>query len=423
MRKVALSLVIFCLSASLGLAAGNGRALGKRFDGPGPVRIGTQAKNIIFMVPDGMSLDQVTAARILKNGPNGAPLALESLDFVGYQRTHSGDSTVTDSAAAASAWAIGEKVVNRALSCQVDENHTMCVGQPPKTILEVAEDLGMSSGLVASSQISHATPAAFGSHTHIRYCGSEIARQYIEETDVDVILGGGVYKTSSGVNCQIYGDSYDWDQQDIIDLGLDYGYAYASTRDEMMAAVQNGEQKILGMFRDYKDGKTPEIFRMNPYLPAEEQYPEYPEGEPTLAEMTQAALDVLEEDRDGFFLMVEGSQVDWAGHGNALHYLLGEMLAFDASVQVVLDWVNANPIRRAQTLVIVVPDHDTGGFAVNGPYGSISEPGDIVEDGWTSGGHTAGDVMIWSQGPQAWNLARPLDNTDLYDVMLEALGF
>jgi alkaline phosphatase len=422
MRKVTLVLVILCLSASLSLAAGHGLALGKQLDG-GPVRIGTQAKNIIFMVPDGMSLDEVTAARILKNGPNGAPLALETLDFIGYQRTHSADSTVTDSAAAGSAWAIGEKVQNRAVSCQVDEDHTMCVGQPPKTILEVAEDLGMSSGLVASSQISHATPAVFGSHTHIRYCGSEIARQYIEETDVDVILGGGVYKTSSNVNCQQYGDSYDMDQQDIIDLGLDHGYAYASNRDEMMAAVQSGEQKILGLFKDYEAGKTPEIFRMNPYLPADEQYPEYPEGEPTLAEMTGAALEVLEQDRDGFFLMVEGSQVDWAGHGNAMHYLLGEMLAFDEAVQTALDWIDANPARRAETLLIVVPDHDTGGFAINGPYGRLSEAGEIVEEGWTSGGHTAGDVPIWSQGPQAWQLGRAVDNTDLYDVMLDALGF
>jgi alkaline phosphatase len=419
MRKLALVPVVICVSASLALAAGRGLPAGSQSKGA-PFRIATQAKNIIFMVPDGMSLDQVTAARILKNGPNGAPLAMESLDFIGYQRTHSADSTVTDSAAAASAWAIGQKVVNRALSCQVDEDHTTCVGEPPKTILEVAESLDMSSGLVASSQISHATPAAFGSHTHVRYCGSEIARQYIEETDVDVIFGGGVYKTSSNVNCQQYGDSYDMDQHDIIDLGLEYGYTFASTREEMMAAVARGERRVLGLFKDYKDGKTPELFRMNPFV--EEPYPGYPEGEPTLAEMTGAALQVLEQDPDGFFLLVEGSQVDWAGHANAMDYILAEILGFDAAMEVVLDWVNADPRRRAETLVIQVSDHDTGGFAVNGPYGELSESGEIVEAGWTSGGHTAGDTLIWSQGPQAWQLARPVDNTDLYDVMLAALG-
>jgi alkaline phosphatase len=421
MRKVALVLITtFCLAFPLSLAAGNGLALGKALDG-GKARISTQAKNIIFMVPDGMSLDQVSAARMLKNGPNGEPLALETLDFIGYQRTHSKDSLVTDSAAAGSAWAIGEKVANRAVSCQVNEDHTMCVGEPTPTILEVAESLGMSSGLVASSQISHATPAVFGAHTHIRYCGSEIARQYIEETDVDVILGGGVYKTSSGVNCEIYGDSHDWEQQDIIDLGQDYGYTYASNLEELQSAVQAGDQKILGLFKDYKQGKTPELFRIAPYT--DEEVPEYPEGEPTLPEMTAAAIDVLEEDSDGFFLMVEGSQVDWAAHGNAMEYIMGEMLAFDEAVEVVLDWVNADPIRRAQTLVIVAGDHDTGGFAVNGPYGRLSEKGEFVEDGWTSGGHTAGDVTVWSQGPQAWQLARPVDNTDFYDVMLDALGF
>jgi alkaline phosphatase len=121
-------------------------------------------------------------------------------------------------------------------------------------------------------------------------------------------------------------------------------------------------------------------------------------------------------------MMVEGSQIDWAGHGNAIEYQMAEMLAFDAAVEVVQDWLDERPNRKAQTLVVLVGDHDTGGFAVNGPYGSLSDQGDLVEDGWTSGGHTAVDTVIWSQGPGSEFLGMPVDNTNLFAVMKHAMG-
>jgi len=92
--------------------------------------------------------------------------------------------------------------------------------------------------------------------------------------------------------------------------------------------------------------------------------------------------------------MVEGSQIDWADHANDIQGQFAETLAFDASVEVVLDWVNAHPRRRLQTLVVVVPDHETGGFAIDGPYGTLSQQGEIMQDGWTSGNHTAVDTLI-----------------------------
>jgi len=147
----------------------------------------------------------------------------------------------------------------------------------------------------------------------------------------------------------------------------------------------------------------------------------YPAGEPTLPEMTAAALDVLEEDKDGFFLMVEGSQIDWANHANNIKYQLGETLAFDDAVKVVLDWLDKKPSRKLHTLVIIVSDHDCGGFAVNGPYGKLSKAGDIVNAGWTSGDHTAVDTIIWSQGPGSQYLGKAVDNTYLYWVMKNVL--
>jgi alkaline phosphatase len=366
-------------------------------------------KNIIFMVPDGMGLSNTTAARIFKNGPNGARLYFETLDNIGYQSTHSANSTVTDSAAAASAWAIGEKCNNGEISCHGNPDGTC--SNLKKTILEIAEEKGLATGLVATSQISHATPAAFGAHTISRNCGAEIARQYIEETDVEVILGGGVYKTNS--YCDVYPESFAAPDktQYIVDKALANGYVYAKTKTEMNEAVAGGVDKVLGMFTS--GGKTVEHFHVDGSP--------YPAEEPTLAEMTAAALDILEEDKDGLFLLVEGSQIDWEDHGNRIDGTICETLGFDAAVKVVLDWVNAKPMRKLTTQIIVVADHDTGGMGINGPYGALSEAGEIIEDGWTSGGHTAADTIIYSQGPMTWKLNKAMDNTDLYDVMKKFL--
>lgn len=374
-----------------------------------------RAKNIIFMVPDGMGLDYVTAARVFANGPDGAPLYLEQFPQIGYQRTHSANSEVTDSAAAASAWASGDKFSNGEISCHYDEVSGSCVDEVP-TILEITKDRGKSTGLVATSQISHATPAAFGAHTSSRYCGAEIARQYVDDVLVDVVLGGGVYKTKD--YCDIYPESFNVSdkRQYIIDIALDNGYTFVTDKEEMSAAVSTGNIKLLGMFEQNGPGmgKTPELFRVDDNI-------DYPYGEPTLAEMTVAALDILEENNQGFFLLVEGSQIDWSGHANDVDYLLGEMIGFDKAVQEVKKWLGAKKSRESQTLVIVVADHETGGFAVDGPYGDSSEPGDIIVDGWTSESHTAGDTIIWSQGPGSQNLGAALDNTDLYYIMKDVL--
>lgn len=376
---------------------------------PSPQAHAFRAKSIIFMVPDGMGLADVTAARIFKNGPNGDLLSFEKLRQIGYQRTHAKNSTVTDSAAAASAWASGEKYNNGEISCHDDDSNGSCDGEQVPTILEIAKMRGKATGLVATSDITHATPAAFGAHVHNRKCEEEIARQYINEVGVDVLLGGGIAANRS--SCQLTDSAGDW-LTDLLDQAQAKGYAVLETESEMNGAVAGGASKILGLFKD--GGKTPETYRVDSSLT-------YPDEEPTLAEMTAAALAVLEENRNGFFLMVEGSQIDWEDHANNVAGQIGETLAFDEAVQVVLDWIDSKPRRRLNTLLVVIPDHETGGFAINGPYGTLSAAGEIVEDGWTTGEHTASDVLIWSQGPGSWKLGKALDNTDLYHVMKEVL--
>lgn len=367
-----------------------------------------RAKNIILMVPDGQGLSNVTAARIFKNGPNGDPLFQETLENIGHQRTHSKNSTVTDSAAAASAWASGAKFNNGEISCHDDDFDGSCDDRPVPTILDIAKSMGKATGLVATSDITHATPAAFGANVHNRKCEEEIAQQFLER-EINVLLGGGIAKNRS--SCQLAASDDDY----LSELMADYeaaGYQIATTTDEMNAAFAEGNDKLLGLFK--QGGKTVEMFRVN-----EDDL--YPADEPTLAEMTASALDILEENRHGMFLMIEGSQIDWEDHANDAEGQIAESLGFDAAVGVVLDWVNAKRSRKENTLVIVVADHDTSGFAITGPYGSLSEAGEIVEYGFISGNHTAVDTIIYSQGPGSANLNAALDNTDLYDVMKNAL--
>lgn len=378
-----------------------------------------KVKNIIFMVPDGQGLSNVVAARVFKNGPSGAPLYQETLENIGYQHTYSADSLVTDSAAAASAWAMGEKYNNGEISCHGDEDQT-CKNES-LTILELAKARGMATGLVVTSQISHATPAAFGAHTYSRNCGLEIARQYIAETGVDVIMGGGIYKADNP--CDVYEDNFkgvEDRRQYIIDLATENGYTFIAEKAAMQAATSTTTKKgqvnkVLAMFEQNGtgEGKTPELFWVDGSA--------YPATEPTLAEMTTTALDILKHDRDGMFLMIEGSQIDWEDHAHNATGQIAESLAFDQAVKVVLDWINSDPKRKEQTLLIVVADHETGGFAVNGPYGGLPEAGTIVEPGWTSDNHTAVDTIIYSQGPGSDALNCAVDNTQLFYVMKSVL--
>ncbi|MBT8406492.1 MAG: alkaline phosphatase, partial [Deltaproteobacteria bacterium] len=324
-----------------------------------------EAKNIILMVGDGMGLAHVTAARIFKNGPDGESLYLETLPTIGYQRTHSASDSLTDSAAAASAWANGEKFNNGEISCHDDDQDGRCEPAPSPTILEIAKAKGKVTGLVVTSTVTHATPAAFGSHVPSRRCEKEIARQYIQVTEVDVILGGGRKKFKStekqADECGTFGD--------FIADAKRKGYQVVYTKKALDGVVAKGSRKILGLFTP--KGKTPELFRL---------YPEehYQAEEPTLPHMTAAALEIVERAEDGFFLLVEGSQIDWASHRNDVAYQIGETLAFDEAVKVVLNWINEKPNRRHNTLVIISADHETGGFAISSARGRKYKRGDIV---------------------------------------------
>jgi alkaline phosphatase len=380
-----------------------------------------RGRNVIFMVPDGMGHANVTAARICKNGLDGEPLKLESLETIGIQRTYSRNSTVTDSAPAASAWACGEKFNNGEI-CKHSE------GIPNnKTILELANQKRKSTGIVATSQITHATPAAFAAHVTNRNCQNEIARQYIMETKPDVVLGGGRQKFDTDPNTDKDSTGCPQYREDLTEVAQLNGYSFVQTTQDMEDAVLQGKGKLLGLFSP--EGMTPTYLRTSGTT------------EPTLAHMTQVALRILEKNSEGFFLMVEGSQIDWANHARNLEYQVKDTLAFDDAVGLVLGWINDtnHPERKRNTLLIIAPDHETGGFAINGPMAGnypevkLSEKGNLasITPGWTfdlaayskEANHTGGDVIVYSQGPGSKakggnpGLGRLFDNTELYGIM------
>ena len=354
------------------------------------------ANNIIFMVSDGMGLSNITAARIYKNGIDGAPLNIETLPVIGYQRTYSKNSTITDSASAASAWACGEKFNNGEI-CKHTENESH-----PRSILEYGREKLKATGLVATSTITHATPAAFGAHVTDRRCENEIARQYVQVTNPDVILGGGKEKFDSFKPdpCGTSGS--------LLSEAKTKGYDIVYNKAEMEAAISKRVTKILGLFND--ENMIPEYKRTPDTI------------EPRLHEMTAAALTILEKNPQGFFLLIEGSQIDGGNHSHNFEYVVNDLLAFDETVRVVLKWIEEKPSRKKNTLLIITSDHETGGFAMTGPSNALSKKGDLngLEVGWISRKHTGGDTIIWSQGPGSQKLGKSLDNTDIFKVMINS---
>lgn len=352
-----------------------------------------KADNVIFMIADGMGFSDVTAARIFKSGPGGSPLHME-LKNVGYQRTYAASSLITDSAAAASAWACGEKFKNGEICF-----HSMG-GSHKDSVLEIAKKLGKMSGLVVTSALTSATPAAFAAHVSSRKCKNEIARQYISVTGVDVLLGGGLGELDSNMpdKCGVAGD--------YIKEAVSKGYTLVVNKPEMDREVARGSKKLLGVF-----AKEDLVYEKNRPIDC---------VEPRLPEMAASALKVLETSRNGFFLLIEGSQIDKANGDKDIEGQILEMLAFDEAVKVVLDWIGSDAKRAKNTLLIISADHETGGFAITGPVDSLPGKGSIPGAGWAGSDHTGSDVIIWSQGPGCNELSKPaLENTDIYNVILK----
>ncbi len=323
-------------------------------------------RNIILMIGDGMGLTQITAARIHAHGAEGR-LALDQMPVIGHITTYSADALVTDSAAAGTALSTGLKTDNRRIAMTRDN-------RPLYSILEAARDRGMATGLVVTSAITHATPAVFAAHVPHRRQEADIARQMLEG-GVDVMLGGGrrffLPQSAGGERT---------DGRNLIEEAKMRGYTVVTDSEALNGASGH---RVLGLFAHAS---------MTTHAP-----------EPTLAQMTTRALELLSARREGFFVMIEGSQIDWAGHDNDADKLLRQMLLFDEAVEAALDFAR----NDGQTLVVVTADHETGGMAI--VDGALD--GGRLEIGWNTKRHTAEDVVVFAFGPRAYDFTGVYDNT------------
>lgn len=335
----------------------------------------SQPKNIILLVGDGMGISQVTLAH-LAVGNTGGQLAMETMKYGGFVKPFSVGvdgrrNVVTDSAAASTAMATGHKTRNGMLGVLPD-------GKPVRSILLEAQRQGRSTGLVTTVTITHATPAGFAVNVSSRGSEADIAVQYLERK-VDVLLGGGeaffLPQNAEG--------SKRLDNRDLLAEARSAGYVVARTREELLSARG---PRLLGLFHLSHMACEP--------------------PEPSLAEMTRKALDVLSQNRKGFFVMVEGGQIDFAGHANNAAANLKHTLDFDAAVAVALDFAR----KRGDTLVIVTADHETGGQVIVGPAANSTSDHSVL---WASKDHTGTMVPILAEGPGAELFTGFLDNTDI----------
>ncbi|MBU0904747.1 MAG: alkaline phosphatase [Firmicutes bacterium] len=410
----------------------------------------SEIKNVIVLIGDGMGVSYTTAYRYLQDSPDSKFANRTELDkyLVGQQMTYpeDADQNITDSASAATAMSAGIKTYNNAIGVDND-------GSEVKTVLESAKERGKATGLVATSEITHATPASFGAHDESRKNMNAIANDYYDdlvngEHKVDVLLGGGT-------------DLFVRNDRDLVADFQQDGFSYVTNKEELL---NDENDQVLGLFA--KRGMPKMIDRT--------------EDIPSLEEMTNSAIDRLNKDEDGFFLMVEGSQIDWAGHDNDIVSAMSEMEDFEKAFKAAIDFAK----QDKHTLVIATADHSTGGYSIgaNGIYNwdgapikaakrtpdfmaeEIANGADIEETlksyieldltneeiksvkdastskkvididnaiekifdnrsstGWTTGGHTGEDVPVYAFGPSAQQFAGQIDNIDIAKNIFDIL--
>lgn len=343
-----------------------------------PIVKNSKVKNIIFCIGDGMGLGQINLARLRAVGLDGK-LYMEKMPFTGLIRTHSANETITDSAAAATAMATGFKTENAMIGITPD-------GKKHLTILEAARNKGLATGLVVTSRITHATPAAFAAHVKNRKMEKKIAKHLIKNK-VNVIMGGGreyfLPKTDP--------DSKRTDNKNLITKAKNAGYVYVETA------------------QDLKNAEGPYLLGLFQLGPLTTNHPE-----PSLSQLTKKAIEILSKDEDGFFLMIEASQIDWAGHANDFNNTIKQTLLFDLAVKTAIDFALADK----HTLVVVTADHETGGIITMGTELQKKK----IDISWAATGHTSMPVILYAFGPHADKFTGLWDNTQIPVKFAEILA-
>lgn len=330
-----------------------------------------EIKNIILMIGDGMGLPDVYAAMTVSE----KPLNIERCNYIGLQKTYSANNYITDSGAAGTALATGFKTKNGAIGMD-------SVGNRLKSILEIAEEHGLATGLVSTSSITHATPASFIAHQSSRGSYEDIAKDFLK-TDIDIFIGGGYTHFAKRA-----------DKLNLIDSLKFRGYEVDTT---LNMVLRSTSRKLAGFTAPIHNP-----FRLNG------------RGD-MLPQSSAKAIEILSKNRKGFFLMIEGSQIDWAGHANYADTLVDETLDFDKAVGVALDFAK----NDGHTLVIITADHETGGVTITGGDRATHK----VILNFSTKDHTAVMIPVYAYGPGAELFIGIYDNTDIFKKILTAFGF
>ena len=302
--------------------------------------VGPKANNIILFIGDGMGAEHRKAARWTTVGKNGK-LSMDDMPANGWLQTHSADNSITDSAAASTAMSTGSKTNNGVIA--LDPNLNFLI-----TILGDAKSQDKRVGLVTTTQITHATPAAFASHVADRNLMVDIAEQMLD-TSVDVLLGGGENEFLPTSDNGCFPDTGKRsDGRNLINEAIDNNYLYVCDSVSFDLVEPSSILQLIGLFAD--EGMS------RPFSP-------------TLADMTQKAIDVLSQRSDGFFLMVESGQIDWASSDNDADNTIADTIALDEAVAVAKEFASISN----DTLIIVTADHETGGMVVTSSSSGLSD--------------------------------------------------
>jgi alkaline phosphatase len=348
--------------------------------------------NILLFIGDGMGSQQRTAATWVAAGINGT-LAMDQLSYQGWSQTASANQEITDSAAGATAMATGHKTNNGYIAMDPE-------GYPITTILEYAQEKGMSVGLVTTVQISHATPASFAAHVTDRNQMTYIAFQLIEHR-VNVLLGGGEdqFLPVGETGCYPQ-DGERSDGRNLVHEAQVAGYLYVCNAVDFNSIDPLNQDFVLGLFADDE--------MQRPF-------------QPDLSQMTEKAIQILSKDPDGFFLMVEGGQIDWAAHNNDAASVIQDTIDFDKAVQIGKSFTETS----SDSIMIVTADHETGGMDIHlsasgltgedGPFYSLEGIPFFVS--WSTTSHTSVDVPITAQGIGANSVSGHISNTDIFWLM------
>lgn len=330
--------------------------------------------NIILLIGDGMGLTQISAAMYSNNNR----LALAKFPVIGFHKSHAANELITDSAAGGTAIACGIKTNNGNIG--TDEN-----GLPTLSILEELDSMNFSTGMIVTSTIVHATPAAFAAHRARREMYEEIALDYLN-ANVDLLIGGG----------RQYFQNREMDDRDLINEFENKGYIVMDQLYTTMNKIKWPLDKNLL------------------YFTADKQPLTVSGGRDYLSFAVRQGVQYLEQKSNkGFFLLVEGSQIDWMNHANDGRGVVMETLDFDRAIWEAIQYAN----KKGNTLVLVTADHESGGMSIE-----ADSRMNKLKYGFTTNGHTAAMIPVFAYGPGSSLFRGIYENTSIYHKMRAVLG-